>query len=95
MLFSINIFFSNWSLALVSLAFFQIMRNTAPIFTVVVYRLWYSRSYSMAIYFALIPIVLGAVMTARGDLNYSYLGLVVSITGVILGVIKVRARSSI
>lgn len=88
-LFSVNIFFSNWSLALVSLALFQILRNTSPIFTVFIYRFWYSRSYSTATYISLIPIILGAGLTAKGDFNYSYLGLIVSGIGVVLGVIKV------
>lgn len=72
-----------------SLAFFQIIRNTSPIFTVVLYRIYYSRSYSKATYIALTPIILGAVMTATGDLNYSSLGLIVSAVGVMLGVVKV------
>ncbi|KAJ5104632.1 Drug/metabolite transporter [Penicillium alfredii] len=92
-LFSVNIFFSNWSLSLVSLAFFQIIRNTSPIFTVVLYRIYYSRSYSKATYIALAPIILGAVMTATGDLNYSSLGLIVSAVGVVLGVVKIIATN--
>ncbi|KAJ5101897.1 hypothetical protein NUU61_004119 [Penicillium alfredii] len=94
-LFSVNIFFSNWSLALVSLALFQILRNTSPIFTVFIYRFWYSRSYSTATYISLIPIILGAGLTAKGDFNYSYLGLIVSGIGVVLGVIKIVATNQL
>jgi drug/metabolite transporter (DMT)-like permease len=92
-LFSVNIFFSNYSLSLVSLAFFQIIRNTSPIFTVLLERLLFSRSYQLATYLALIPIVLGAGLTASGDFNFTVFGLIISVIGVLLGVLKVCRES--
>lgn len=89
-LFTFNIFVSNWSLSLVSLALFQIVRNTAPIFTVVMYRIWYSRTYSLVTYLSLLPMIIGAAMTTVGDYNYSAIGLFVSFFGVFLAVLKVR-----
>ncbi|KAJ5102179.1 Drug/metabolite transporter [Penicillium alfredii] len=88
MLFTVNIWMSNVSLSLVSLAFFQIIRNTAPVFTVLLYRVWYSRSYSLATYVSLLPIIVGAAMTTMGEYQYSAIGLIVSIAGVVLAVIK-------
>ncbi|KAF3386830.1 GDP-mannose transporter GONST5 [Penicillium rolfsii] len=88
-LFSVNIFFSNYSLSLVSLAFFQIVRNTSPIFTVLMERLLFARSYSLATYIALVPIVLGAAITASGDFKFTIFGSIVSIIGVLLGVLKI------
>jgi drug/metabolite transporter (DMT)-like permease len=88
-LFSVNIYFSNYSLSLVSLAFFQIIRNTSPIFTVLLERILFARSYRMATYLALVPIVLGAAITASGDFQFTVFGSIVSIIGVLLGVLKV------
>lgn len=88
-LFSVNIFFSNYSLSLVSLAFFQIVRNTSPIFTVLLERLFFARSYQLATYIALVPIVLGAALTASGDFQFTVFGSIISIIGVLLGVVKV------
>ncbi|KAJ5693454.1 hypothetical protein N7462_002877 [Penicillium macrosclerotiorum] len=87
-LFTSNIAMSNLSLSLVSLAFFQILRNTVPFFTVLIYRLWFSRSYGMATYFSLIPIVVGAGMCTAGDYHSSFLGLIVTILGVVLAAVK-------
>jgi hypothetical protein len=76
--------------SLVSLAFFQIIRNTVPIFTVLIYRLWFGRSYFMATYISLCPIIIGAAMTTVGEYHYSALGLFITIFGVILAAVKVR-----
>lgn len=88
-LFTSNIAMSNLSLSLVSLAFFQIIRNTVPLFTVGIYRLWFRRSYSKYTYLSLIPIVAGAGMCTAGDYNYTVIGLIVTIVGVILAATKV------
>ncbi|KAF3391239.1 hypothetical protein F1880_007484 [Penicillium rolfsii] len=87
-LFTMNIAMSNLSLSLVSLAFFQIIRNTVPLFTVLIYRLWFSRTYAMGTYLSLIPIVAGAGMCTAGDYHYSLLGLIVTISGVVLAAVK-------
>ena len=88
-LFTSNIALSNLSLSLVSLAFFQIIRNTVPLFTVGIYRLWFGRSYSKYTYLSLIPVVVGAGMCTAGDYNYTVIGLIVTIAGVILAATKV------
>lgn len=75
--------------SLVSLAFFQIIRNTVPLFTVLIYRLWFSRTYATGTYLSLIPIVAGAGMCTAGDYHYSLLGLIVTISGVVLAAVKV------
>lgn len=75
--------------SLVSLAFFQIIRNTVPLFTVLIYRIWFSRSYATATYLSLVPIVVGAGMCTAGDYNYTILGLMVTIGGVMLAAVKV------
>ena len=76
--------------SLVSLAFFQIIRNTVPLFTVLIYRVWFSRSYATPTYLSLIPIVAGAGMCTAGDYQYTLLGLLVTISGVVLAALKVE-----
>jgi hypothetical protein len=75
--------------SLVSLAFFQIIRTTVPLFTVGIYRLWFSRSYSTATYLSLLPIVFGASLTTMGEYQYSTVGLLVTCLGVVLAAVKV------
>ncbi|KAJ5179531.1 hypothetical protein N7492_002741 [Penicillium capsulatum] len=87
-LFTANIAMSNLSLSLVSLAFFQILRNTVPLFTVVIYRLWFGRSYSLATYLSLLPIVIGAGMCTAGNYHFTWIGLMVTLGGVILAAVK-------
>ncbi|KAJ5466648.1 hypothetical protein N7539_009377 [Penicillium diatomitis] len=87
-LFTTNIAMSNLSLSLVSLAFFQIIRNMVPLFTVLIYRVWFSRTYATGTYLSLIPIVVGAGMCTAGDYHFTLLGLLVSISGVILAAVK-------
>ena len=72
-----------------NLAFFQIIRNTSPIFTVLFERILFGHSYSTATYIALVPIILGAALAATGDLHFTFLELFVSLIGVMLGVLKV------
>lgn len=79
--------------SLVSLAFFQIIRTTVPLFTVAIYRLYYARSYSTATYLSLIPIVAGAGLTTMGEYHYSTTGLLVTCLGVALAALKVCLRS--
>ena len=62
-----------------------------PLFTVAIYRLYFSRSYSTATYLSLIPIVCGAGLTTVGDYHYSTSGLVITCLGVALAALKVCA----
>jgi hypothetical protein len=80
--------------SLVSLAFFQIIRTTVPLFTVGIYRIWYARAYSAATYLSLLPIVLGASLTIVGEYKYSTTGLLVTCLGVVLAAVKVGRSPS-
>lgn len=78
---------------MVSVSFHQIMRSTTPIFTILIYRLWYSRSYAMATYLSLIPIVFGVALTTIGDYYFTPLGFVLTTLGVILAALKTVATN--
>ena len=78
---------------MVSVSFHQIMRSTTPIFTILIYRLWYSRSYAMATYLSLIPIVLGVALTTLGDYYFTPLGFILTTLGVLLAALKTVATN--
>ncbi|KAF2096222.1 TPT-domain-containing protein [Rhizodiscina lignyota] len=87
-LFTINIAMSNVSLALVSVPFHQIMRSTVPLFTIVIFRVFYARSYSTATYLSMIPLVLGVGLATYGDYYFTNVGFVLTLAGVVLAAIK-------
>ncbi|KAH8812800.1 TPT-domain-containing protein [Xylogone sp. PMI_703] len=87
-LFTINIAISNVSLAMVSVAFHQILRSTVPVFTILIYRLYYGRSYSTQTYLSLIPIILGVGLVTYGDYYFTRLGFMLTLLGVVLAAIK-------
>lgn len=66
-----------------------------PLFTVLIYRVWFSRTYATGTYLSLIPIVVGAGMCTVGDYRASVIGLLVSLLGVILAAVKVRSVQSL
>ena len=88
-LFTVNIAVSNVSLAMVSIPFHQIMRSTCPVFTVLIYRLRYKRSYSPRTYLSLVPVVLGVALATYGDYYFTTMGFYLTLLGVVLAAIKV------
>lgn len=88
-LFTANIAVSNLSLAMVSVPFFQTMRMLCPIFTILIFRVWYGRTYSTMTYVSLIPLIIGAAMTTMGEMNFTDAGFLLTILGVVLAALKV------
>lgn len=93
-LFTANIAVSNLSLAMVSVPFYQTMRMLCPLFTILIYRVWYSRTYSTMTYMSLVPLVIGAGMTTAGEMSFTDAGFLLTILGVILAAIKVGSSSA-
>lgn len=87
-LFTINIAISNVSLAMVSVPFHQIMRSTCPIFTILIYRFFYGRTYSQATYMSLIPVILGVGLATYGDYYFTRMGFTLTLFGVVLSALK-------
>lgn len=87
-LFTANIAVSNLSLAMVSVPFYQTMRMLCPIFTILIYRIWYSRTYSTMTYLSLLPLIIGAAMTTLGEMSFTDAGFLLTILGVILAALK-------
>ena len=92
-LFTANIALSNLSLAMVSVPFYQTMRMLCPIFTIIIYRGWYGRSYGYMTYLSLVPLIIGAAMTTIGEMTFTDAGFLLTIFGVILAALKVCLAS--
>ncbi|KAF2740715.1 TPT-domain-containing protein, partial [Polyplosphaeria fusca] len=88
LLFTVNIAMSNVSLAMVSVPFHQIMRATCPIFTILIYRVFFMRKYATATYLSLIPIIMGVGLATYGDYYFTTVGFVLTVIGVVLASIK-------
>jgi len=73
---------------MVSVPFHQIMRSTSPIFTVLIYRLRYSQTYSARTYISLVPITLGVGLATYGDYCFTITGFNLTLLGVVLSSIK-------
>lgn len=73
---------------MVSVPFHQIMRSTSPVFTVLIYRFAYSRTYSRNTYLSLIPVVLGVGLATYGDYYFTVLGFNLTVLGVLLSSLK-------
>ncbi|OAA73539.1 hypothetical protein ISF_00440 [Cordyceps fumosorosea ARSEF 2679] len=87
-LFTVNIALSNLSLAMVSVPFYQTMRMLCPIFTILIFRAWYGRTYSTLTYMSLAPLIIGAAMTTAGEMKFSDAGFLLTILGVIFAALK-------
>ncbi|EPE07384.1 triose-phosphate transporter [Ophiostoma piceae UAMH 11346] len=94
-LFTINIAISNVSLAMVSIPFHQIMRSTCPVFTVLIYRIRYKRTYATKTYLSLIPVVCGVGLATYGDYYFTPAGFVLTSLGVVLASAKTVATNRI
>lgn len=75
--------------AAVSVPFHQIMRSTCPIFTLAIYRVWFTRSYSSATYLSIVPIMFGVALATYGDYYFTITGFWLTLLGVLLASLKV------
>ncbi|KAJ5032968.1 uncharacterized protein L3040_009554 [Drepanopeziza brunnea f. sp. 'multigermtubi'] len=85
---TINIAISNVSLGLVSVSFHQIVRSTAPVCTILIYKLYFGRTYSLPTYLSCIPIITGVSMVAYGEFDFTAWGFTLTISGVLLAALK-------
>lgn len=79
--------------AMVSIPFHQILRAMCPVVAVLIYRLYYSRTYSTATYLSLIPIILGVGLATYGDYYFTPLGFFLTFLGVVLAALKTIASN--
>ena len=92
-LFTINIAMSNVSLGMVSVPFHQIMRSTTPVFTILIHRVFFARTYETKTYLSLLPLIAGVGLTTYGDYTFTMLGFVCTLGGAVLAAIKTVATN--
>lgn len=73
---------------MVSIPFHQVMRATTPVFTIIIYRVLYARTYATAIYASIVPVIAGVGLATFGDYQFTALGFALTLSGVILAAIK-------
>lgn len=74
---------------MVSVAFYQVLRTTVPVFTVLIYRVIFGRTYENMTYLTLVPIMIGAALTTAGEYTFTDLGFLLTFAGVMLAAVKV------
>lgn len=74
---------------MVSVPFHQIIRASCPIFTILIYRVVFGRSYDTVTYITLLPIMFGVGLATYGDYYFTVVGFVLTFLGVFLAAVKV------
>ncbi|MCJ1380805.1 UAA transporter [Xylographa soralifera] len=92
-LYTINIAISNASLAMVTVPYHQVVRATTPVFTILIYRVFFQGTYSNAVYWSLVPVVFGVGLATYGDYYASTAGLLLTILGAFLAALKTVATN--
>lgn len=73
---------------MVSVPVHQTIRACCPLFTVAIYKLVFARQYSVATQVSLLPVIVGAAMTAYGDVSFTGVGILLTTVGAILAAVK-------
>lgn len=90
-LYALNIAMSNVSLAYVSLSFHQIVRSSVPAVILLIEWGWLAKSHSTNRKLSLIPLILGVIMATVGefrDVEFTSIGLILTLIGVLLAALK-------
>jgi hypothetical protein len=80
---------------MVSVPFHQIMRATCPLFTILIYQVFFSRRYALITYLSIVPVMLGVGLATFGDYHFTAIGFTLTLIGVVLAAIKVSRRRRI
>ena len=79
--------------AMVTVPYHQVVRATTPVFTILIYRVFFQGTYSNAIYWSLVPVVFGVGLATYGDYYASTAGLLLTILGAFLAALKTVATN--
>lgn len=73
---------------MVTVPFHQVIRAITPVFTIAIYRVFFSSTYSSATYFSIIPVILGVGLATYGDYYATTLGFFLTLLGAMLAAVK-------
>lgn len=71
------------------------MRAACPLFTILIYRVVFSRRYAMITYASIVPVMLGVGLATFGDYYFTMLGFTLTLFGVVLAAIKVFSEPNL
>jgi hypothetical protein len=71
------------------------VRSTTPFFAILIYKLFYSRTYPLSTYISLLPLILGVILATYGDYYFTPLGLTFTLAGTILASVKTIFTNSL
>ncbi|EZG81686.1 triose-phosphate transporter family protein [Gregarina niphandrodes] len=86
--FTLNIWLSNYSLMFVSINVHQVIRTTIPLFTMLFSWLIYSERYPLGLLPSILVVIVGVAVTVWGDFDLTSLGLALVILGCALSSLK-------
>ncbi len=78
---------------MVTIPFHQVIRATTPVFTIAIYRFFFSNTYNVDTYLSLVPVILGVGLATFGDYYATVLGFFMTILGAILAAAKTVATN--
>jgi len=64
------------------------VRSTTPFFAILIYKLFYSRTYPSSTYVSLLPLISGVILATYGDNYFTQLGFAITLIGTILASAK-------
>lgn len=73
---------------LVTIPFHQVVRAMTPFFTVIIYRLFFGKTYNRATYVSLVPVVAGVGFATAGDYYFTTVGFCLTLLGAFLAALK-------
>jgi hypothetical protein len=79
--------------SMVTVPFHQTVRATTPVFTVLIYTLFFGFGYTKEIYMSLIPVVGGVALAVYGDYSFELRGLCWTVLGALLASVKTVATN--
>ena len=78
---------------MVTVPFHQIIRAIIPVFTIAIYRVFFSGTYGSATYLSIFSVILGVGLTTYGDYYASTLGFFLTLLGAMLAAVKTVATN--
>ena len=78
---------------MVTITFHQVVRATTPIFTILIYLLFFGSTYPRSTYVSLVPVILGVALATYGDYYFTLGGFFWTVLGAFLASVKTVATN--